>query len=293
MAADYTAILTGPHDPATILFCVGELLTNTALFPLAAGLILIVVLSLRSRENGPRRLALFGLVFLCIWVAMQPRLYPRNILLLISLGPLLLHAVLVRRPLRDTQIRVIHTTVAAGIVAMVAASAVFARDYLRYDVTADASEFHRFTWYYTVFVLANRNTSATSRFLVITYSGHSYYLDRPYRRADPWLSGVVDWPRVDSPAKLKSILDSGRYDYVIYDDRDWSEFDGGTAMASSVKSAIANGILKPVHESQERLYTSRITRVFSVSNVYVLKVAREPVAPLQIRASLKASLSAL
>ena len=65
-------------------------------------------------------------------------------------------------------------------------------------------------------------------------------------------------------------------------------------MASSVKSAISQGFLKPVHESNERLYTSRITRVFSVSNVYVLKVTRDSVAPLQPSASLTAPpLSAL
>jgi len=45
------------------------------------------------------------------------------------------------------------------------------------------------------------------------------YLDRQGRRADPWLSGEVDWPRVASPAALDSLMSRERYAYVIFNDR--------------------------------------------------------------------------
>ena len=125
LAADYTANLTGPHDPATIMFRLGELVASPALFPLAIVLTATVLLSLRAREEGSRRLALFGVLFLCIWVVMQPRLYPRNILLLLSLGPLLVAPLVIQRPVHDTARRLVHSAVVAGIVAMVAASGVF------------------------------------------------------------------------------------------------------------------------------------------------------------------------
>jgi hypothetical protein len=159
---------------------------------------------------------------------------------------------------------------------MVALSTLFSWDYVRYAATGDANRFHRFTWYYPVYEWINRNTPHDSRFLVIALSGHSYYLDRPYRRADPQLSGVVDWSRVSSTGDLLSVLAHGRYQYVVFDDRDWRPWPGAEKMSSVMRSAIATHALIPVHTSQQRLYSSRVMREYSETDVYVLRVAPPP-----------------
>jgi hypothetical protein len=159
------------------------------------------------------------------------------------------------------------------VAAFAALSMAFAWDYARYDVTGDAKEFHRFTWYYPVYEWVNHNTPPQSKFLVVVYSGITYYLDRPYRRADPWLSAEVDWSRVGSPGTLDSIMKQKGMDYLIYDDRYWNQYPGGKLMTGVVHSAVARKTLIPIYHSREKLYSGRITRAYSESDVYVYKRA--------------------
>ncbi len=272
VAAAYTATMTGSHDPAQLIQRAWELFSTPPLLPLALILVLIALAALVASDVRYRRVAILGTLFLVLWVAMEPRLFPRHVLLLLPLGPLLCVPLLDRFTRWPRAVRVTQQLLAVAIIGMVAVSAALSWDYVRYALTGDAARYHRFTWYYPVYEWVNRNTPPDARLLVITYSGHSYYLDRPYRRADPWLSGVVDWSRISSPEDLKSVLRHGGYRYVIYDDRDWRTFYGGELMSLAIKSAVARGILVPVRASREKLYSSRTMRDFSESDVYVFAV---------------------
>lgn len=276
VAAAYTAWMTGSHDPSYMFRHALDLILTPSLIPLAVILIALIPLSLATREPRYRRLAFFGTLFLVLWIAMEPRLFPKHVLLLLPVGSILFVPALDGIWSRAAVVRTIDRVLAAAVVLILAATTILSWDYLRYAATGDDARFHRFTWYYPVYDWANRNTPRGSRFLVITYSGHSYYLDRPYRRADPWLSGVVDWSRVSSARDVQSVLEHGRYEYVIYDDRDWRAFPGGATMSSAITSAIATHALLPVHTSRERLYTSRASREFEETDVYVLRVAPAP-----------------
>lgn len=271
VAAAYSRSLTGSYDLPFILRSFVELLWTPSLVPLALLLVVIIPASLWMRDLRHRRVAIFGTIFLGLWGLTQPRFFRKQVILVLALGPLLAVPTIGGRLSAPAARRMIHGALAAAIVAMVGLSAVLSWDYARYAATGDKTEFHRFTWYYPVYDWVNHNTPTNARFLVVVYSGHSYYLDRRYRRADPWLSGVVDWSRVSSPENLDEVLRSGGYDYVIFDDRDWSDFYGGSAMSSSVKGAIGKGMLLPVHASRERLYSSRIRRKFTETTVYVLR----------------------
>ena len=272
VAAAYTAAMTGSHTPFYLLHQLWELVTNVTLAPLAALMILIVPISIRAKDRRFKSVAFLGSLFLLLWILMEPKLFPRHVLLLLPLGAMLSTSVIQFRPDRRVT-SVIQQVLSSAVIIFIAASAVLSWDYLRYATTGDRNSFHRFTWYYDVYDWVNRSTPRDARVLVITYSGHSYYLDRPYRRADPWLSGVVDWSRITSANDLISVLNKGGYSYVIYDDRSWDNFSGGAEMESAIKSAVVTGSLVQVHNERERLYTSRARRKFDVANVYVFRVA--------------------
>ena len=276
VGAAYTRWMTGSHTAPYMFHHVFDLISTPSLIPLAASLLVLIPLSLATRENRYRRVAFFGTLFLVLWVVMEPRLFPKHVVLLLPAGAILFVPALAPILSRGAVVRTIDRLLAMAVVLVVAAATILSWDYVRYAITGDKARFHRFTWYYPVYDWANRNTPRDSRFLVVTYSGHSYYLDRPYRRADPWLSGVVDWSRVSSARDVQSVLEHGGYRYVIYDDRDWGAYPSGATMSSAIKSAIAAQALLPVHASRERLYTSRATREFEETNVYVLRVAATP-----------------
>ena len=273
VAAVYSASLVGQHDLTSFVVHLIELVTTPLLVPLALVLILLVPASLASRRPASQRVAIFGSLILVMWAIAQPRLFPKHVILLLPLGAMLAVAALDGRTAGAAASRLMRGAFATAIVTIIAASSVFSWDYLRYAVTGDRGDYHRFTWYYRVYDWVNRNTPRDARFLVVAYSGHSYYLDRQYRRADPWLTGVVDWSRVSSSADLERIVRDGEYDYMIYDDRDWSDFVGGERMSTAVRAAMTEGRLVPVREFREKLYSSRFFRESKETRIHVLRRA--------------------
>jgi hypothetical protein len=273
----YSASLVGQYDLRAFLFHLIDLITTPFLVPMALVIVVLVPASLALPRGPHRRVAAFGSLVLVLWAVAQPRLFPKHVLLLLPLALLLAIASAEALSLGPFSRRVIQRAFGAAMVVMFAAAALFSLDDIRYSVTGNSALYHRFTWYYPVYDWVNRSTPRDARFLVVAYSGHTYYLDRQYRRADPWLSGVVDWSHVFTESDLDAVLRDGGFDYVIYDDRDWSDFAGGSQMASAVKSAIHGGSLVPVHEFRERLYSSRFLRAFTETTVYVLR--RSPSSP--------------
>jgi hypothetical protein len=157
------------------------------------------------------------------------------------------------------------------------ADVVYSSDAVEYDVTGNNAKFHEATWYYPVYEWINHSTPSDAKFLVIVLSGHSYYLDRPYRRADPSLSGVVDWAALRTAGDLRQQLRRGGYTYLLYDDRDWSEFPGGERMDRLIAEAISTGVLRPERSFAIRRVTSRIGRQSEPSTVRLLRFAEAEV----------------
>jgi hypothetical protein len=276
IGAAYTRALSGPFSPGTAWWGAQRMFTTPELAPLPIAIVLVVMASFRSGRSYINRLIVFGLAFLALWVVAQPRLYPRFIILLLPLGALLggLRFGMKRTTAVPSNRWFGRHLVSITLVGLTIVSAATSLDQIRYVATGNVAEYHRFTWFYPVYEWANRALPPDARLLVIVYSGHSYYLDRQYRRADPWLSGEVDWRRVATAAALDSVLAAGRYHYVIYDDRDWASFVGGAAMDAVFRQAIGQGSLIPVHSFHVSLYTSRVGRRFEMATVYVLARAK-------------------
>jgi hypothetical protein len=254
---------------------VWELFFTRASFPIAFVCLALILVGLFLR-NQFRRVALCGALFLIVWIVAEPRLYPKHILLLLPIAALIVIAIVDGIAEWPRTFRVAKAAAATGLIGMLAVSAALSGDYARYVVTGDARTYHTFTWYYSTYDWVNHNTPSNARFLVIVLSGHSYYLDRPYRRADPWLSGVVDWTRVKSGDDLSTLLARGGYQYVLYDQRRWKGYLGGEDLERAVSEMIATGSLVPVHQQHETLYTSRAMREFEATDVSVLRVVAKP-----------------
>ena len=146
------------------------------------------------------------------------------------------------------------------------------RDAISYAIKPDAS-YHRFTWFYPTYDWINHKTPGDERFLVIVSSGQSYYLDRRHRRADPWLSGVVDWRKVSTGQSLDSVLSAGGYRYVVYEDTDWSPLVGGQNAMNAIGDASRSGLLKKIAVFDDTLYTSRLRKTYLTTKVDVFERA--------------------
>jgi hypothetical protein len=244
------------------------LVRDSLVFPLPL-LALAAFAFARVRDRALRVVAAFGIVFFGLWFAMQPSLYPRFSLLfapvaLLGLG-VGLSALKPPLPRRAAQ-----AGLAVLLVAFIALSGYYSVDAARYVAGGDLERYHQATWFWPVYRWADAATPPSSRFLVIVQSGHSYYLDRPYRRADPFLSGVVDWEGVRTPVALDSVLARGRYDYVIYHRSDWAKYPGGREMMAVIDRSVREGDLVVVRSFDLRLVESRLKGTSVPATVWVL-----------------------
>lgn len=285
VGAAYTRSLSGDYTLGTVWSGLVRMLTTAELIPLPAVVVLLLLASVKSGRVAVNRLVSFAFAFLTLWVIAQPRLYPRFIALLLPvaalLGGLRFGATATADVSATRWLDRYAPALTLGLLML--ASAATSLDQLRYDATGNLAGYHRFTWYYPVYAWANRTLPSDARVLVIVSSGHSYYLERQYRRADPWLSAEVDWRQTTTAYSLDSALVAGREDYVIYDDRDWSRFPAGASMSKAIRESIARGSLIPIHSFHIPLYSSRMRRRFQMANVYVLERARRQPAPILLR----------
>ena len=51
--------------------------------------------------------------------------------------------------------------------------------------------------------------------LVVGREGHTYYLDRSYLRAGPYLSGIVDWQSMKNVEEFHELLTTLKVNYIF------------------------------------------------------------------------------
>jgi hypothetical protein len=272
VAYTYSRSLTGSYAPRAAARAVLDLIRTPYVFPLAIVIPAILVIACVRQKSRAKAAGWFGLIFLAEWWLIQPLLYPRFILLMVPVAvvcaALILDEIVGKR-------KAVHSFATVGsTIAAIALALTFAfvnRDSFRFVFSGNGAAYHRYTWFHGVYSWANEHTASNARFLVIVSSGHSYYLDRPYRRADPWLSGEVDWSHVDGGAGLDSVLARGGYSYVIFENRDWSVYPGGRGAQEAVRDAVHDGLLRRVAQFDCALYTSRFRGEFRRTRVYVFE----------------------
>jgi hypothetical protein len=286
VAENVNESLTGHLTMTELVRSARLLVTDQLAFPTPLLALASLASPLWSRDTTVRTLALFNAAFLCLWALVQPSLYPRFSILLVP--PLLVGLGLSLRSI--SRIRVLNCLLCCGLIVGMIGFFVFdlyySEDSARYVATGDSKTFHEATWFYPVYQWVNDSTPPQSRVLVIVRSGHSYYLDRAYRKADPFLSGYVDWEAVRRASDLTSVLDCARFDYVIYDATDWDGLIGGRNLDSALRNAISQRDLTMAKSFNVRLVTSRVRGEGVAATVWVLRrTANSPPDCARVRAT--------
>jgi hypothetical protein len=272
VVTQYEYGLTGHHTLSTYALGLHTLFVDPLLFPvpiiLTIALAALVLPTVRRRLPG---VAILVVGFVVVWAIAQPRLYSR-FTLIIAPAAVLVIAVVVGMFFRRLPVAAVALFTAICLAPVAAFDVYYSLDTVRLLATGDLAAYHRYTWYYPVYTWVNNHTPPNARALVIAQSGLSYYLDRPYRRADPLLSGVVDWQAVHGAAALRRVLARGSYDFVIYDRAQWSSYPGGHELERAIAAGREAGLLRPVKEFDVRLYVSRVRRSWKPAHVTVFAV---------------------
>lgn len=278
VAAWYNGVLGGARSFATLAAGLTRALRSPEVFPIPwVCLILLVLAVFYFRRMSLAVVQMLVMVFgyLAIWAAMQPTLYAR---FFVYVAPPALAAV----GLLSGRVGVGSVVGRRGamglvvtwtpVVALAAVCAWYSQDGVRYFVNRDEARYHRSTWFYEPETWLNANTPPGSRVLVMLDSAQTYYLERPYRRADPCWSAVVDWRAVRTPADLNAVLRDGGYQYVLYQEHDWSICPGGRNLMGLVRDARAAGDLHELRSFDLQLSAIRMLRTFMSARVVIFGV---------------------
>jgi hypothetical protein len=273
----YDRTVNGTHAPVEMARAFEALLADFTVFPIPLMLVFACGASLLVGDARLRRIAAVGALFMLLWVAMQPSLLPRYVLVIAPVAVLGTAAALARADGWALPRRVMRAAAGAALAGGGAVAVYYSGDGLRYLATADEEAYHQATWYYPVYRWISASTDADARFLAVVPYGPTYYLDRWYRKADPYLAGEVDWDAVRTPEELHRVLHANGYDYVLYERRDWSPRPGGRNLTAAMEGAVRRGLLRPVRTFQLDLVTNRTLGRTIPATVWVLQVV--PGAP--------------
>jgi hypothetical protein len=232
---------------------IAHLVVQPEVFPVPLIALAVPVGFLIWRPMRIRYVAAFLTLFVAIWILAEPGLYYR---FSIWLAPMALVGL---APILDqwqSHKQITRALLAGGgvlIAGFLSFNLLYGLHYLRYDVSGDLARYHRYTWFYEPYQWAGLHTPPSSKFLVMVTFGESYYLDRAYRRADPWASAFVDWTAIRNGRDFDRLMQAGGFDYVLYEDKDWSRWSGGQQMTNSLRAAQSEGLLKKAAEFQVSL----------------------------------------
>jgi hypothetical protein len=168
-----------------------------------------------------------------------------------------------------------HASMALGMVSGVSFGAWYSVDFLKWATGIYSSEdIREMSFYYEDYRWMNDHLDQDrDTVLVIVRSGHTYYLDIPYVRADPRLAATVDWADVGNrgASVLEDFVRQSGVTHVFAD------LQTDARVAAALRDLARRGALEVVwrHDSR-RLITQRMTRRSALTEVALYRVAAAP-----------------
>ncbi|MFP6639545.1 MAG: hypothetical protein VCC04_04815, partial [Myxococcota bacterium] len=233
---------------------------------------------LRSRQDQTGLYLVFGIISqLTLWWIVQPSLYPRFVIYLIPqlmVAALLGFEILTAPWIRRSALVVAAASAGLGLVVLAA----YSQGPILYTLDGDLERYHDFTWFHDEYTWMDQNLPKDATVLVVTLSGHTYYMPRPYLRADPTHSGLIDWREIDSQGLHDEM---GRLDlgYVFYQDRDWSDAVGGAELNSVMEDFAERKDVRRLWTRNVVLGTSRIRGATMNTKAWLLERILPPPSP--------------
>jgi hypothetical protein len=168
-----------------------------------------------------------------------------------------------------------HASMALGMVSGVSFGVWYSLDFLKWAVGIYNSEdIREMSFYYEDYRWMNGHLDHdTDTVLVIVRSGHTYYLDIPYVRADPGFAATVDWGEVGTrgASVLEDFVRKSGVTHVFADLQTDARVD------KALRDLMATGALEAVwRDDSRRLITQRMTRRSALAAVALYRVVEAP-----------------
>jgi len=271
VAANCFVPFAGQHNFANLLYSIKELALNP-LIPCTVWILAIPGWIIDKKTSLSFKIGTSS--FFILWWIFQPALYPRFLIYILPFA--LLSICVLYEYIKDHQLKfiyyVVNLLISITIIYGIVIGIIYSKDYVKYLFNRDLTKYHYATWFYPEYEWINKNLPQDAKLLVIVSTGQTYYLDRDYIRADPGLSGLIDWRKITKVGELQDLLRSFKIDYILFEDRDWSGYLGGANMIEMINDLTQSGAAKIIWTRKANLYFSRIKSNYIVTKVTLIKL---------------------
>ena len=213
-----------------------------------------------------------ALSYFLVWFLLQPVMYPRYAFYIFPIIAIMAISFCEWFYSRNSLLgKGLYALVLLSVLVGIGFSVLYSLDFLEYHVGRDLKKYHRFTSFYDQHQWINQNLKDDGKVLTILMTGQTYYIDKEYLRAEPELSGLIDWMAVKDLDELLNVLREWRVRYVLYEDRNWSRYPGGSNMVRLIKDLKdEDGVSILFDNNNVELVTLRILRKGFRTRVFLL-----------------------
>jgi len=212
------------------------------------------------------------LLYLGFWFLLQPNMYPRFVIYIFPVIAIMSIGFYERFSKKSLLLgKLAYLMIALSIIFGMGFAIWYSLDSIEYQFTRDLKKYHEATWFYEQYQWINREVGDDGRILVIVNSGHTYYLDKDYIRADPWLTGTIDWMAIRNTEELKSVLQKLEIRYIFYHDMNWNKNPSEQKMMRLIHELKEeDGTSTLLDEHNLKLITQRVLGRYCTTRAFLL-----------------------
>jgi len=267
----YNNAMSGSHSLSGLYTTLKTALTNP--FILSS----IWFLGLTSIILHPKKLfrIMSGFVsFFFFWWLIEPKMYWRFSVYIMPFA--IISAIYMLDSFREKKdillFNITRIIILVTFLAGVYIGVLYTKGFIPYIMHKNLNDYHQATWYYQEYQWLNTHLAKESKILVIVQSGHTYYLDHKYLRAEPQLSGFIDWNNINSLDQLLKQLKNLHITHIFFDTHNWSAYPGGNNMNKLIQQLEKSQYCTLQRKTDIALCTSRIRDHFQPTCVKLLKI---------------------
>ena len=269
LAQNFTDAMSGHHNLHSIIID----LKNFIFYPLIPITFwFLIIAGLFSCRIKKLQMQIGVISYFVLWWLVEPTLYTRFSLYLFPLA--LMAAITLYDNIQHRLSKWIYNILLViTLIYCIAIAAYYSIFYIRFYLTHNLNQYHQYTWNYSDYQWIDQHTPANAKFLCILRAGQTYYLNRSYLRAEPNLSGLIDWSSITSTRQLFTLLKKMNINYIFYE-TDWNDTLGGKNMENLLTHLVNLHYAQLVFVHTEQLSYSRIKNQFGQSTFYLIRLDR-------------------
>jgi hypothetical protein len=271
IANHYTKEMSGSHSFNSLLINI-KTFVKYPLIPISIWLLVIPGAIFSKKTN--LRIGWGLLLYIITWWVVEPIFYVRFSIYALPIGMIAAINLYEYLTINKHMLLLLGYKLIAAVtlIYFIALTPYYSAFYVKYYFNRNLNAYHKYTWFYNDYQWMNTHITKNTTILCIVSAGQTYYLDKTYLRAEPTLSGLINWNNIKSTKQLLQKLKTLNVDYIFYSTDDWGSTLCGKNMEKITNKLLNSKFANIIFTHKVKLYASRIKNTYETNTTYLVKI---------------------